>query len=214
MEIFQLPIDQNSLAYEFRLPLTSILNIVTSLNKESLTPVQKSYLLDLKNYAHKVLNFVDKLSLLVQEINVTRYTQDEIKPDISSACPFKVLLVEDIPILQFLHKKMLENLGYQVELVSNAEEALYSVNTDTYDLILMDIGLPGMNGIEAAAKIRQQETIGKKLPIIALTTFSDNKTYHACLAAGINVVAIKPITQKKLQTLISHYSKRKIEATI
>ena len=214
MEIIQLPIDQNSLTHELRLPLTCILNIATLLNKESLTPVQKSYLQDLRNYAHEVLGFVDKLSLLAQEINVTRHAQDEIRPIISSTCPFKVLLVEDTPILQLAHKKMLENLGYQVELVSNAEEALCSVNTDAYDLILMDIRLPGMSGIDAAAKIRQQKTIGNKLPIIALTTLSDSKTYHACLDAGINVVAVKPITQKKLQTLIAYYSKRRIVASI
>ncbi|MFM2322161.1 MAG: Autoinducer 2 sensor kinase/phosphatase LuxQ [Pseudomonadota bacterium] len=214
MEILQLPIDQSSLAHELRLPLTSILNIATLLNKDSLTPAQESYLQDLKNYVREILSFVDKLSLLVQEINITQYDQDEIRPTVSPACPFKVLLVEDTPFLQFVHKKMLENLGYQVALASNAEKALHSVNTDTYDLILMDIGLPDMSGIDAAAKIRQQETIGNKLPIIALTTFSDSKTYHACLDAGINVVAVKPITQKKLQTLIAYYSKRRIVASI
>ena len=214
MEILQLPIDQSSLAHELRLPLTSILNIATLLNKDSLTPAQEFYLQDLKNYVREILSFVDKLSLLVQEINITQYDQDEIRPTVSPACPFKVLLVEDTPFLQFVHKKMLENLGYQVALASNAEKALHSVNTDTYDLILMDIGLPDMSGIDAAAKIRQQETIGNKLPIIALTTFSDSKTYHACLDAGINVVAVKPITQKKLQTLIAYYSKRRIVASI
>jgi CheY-like chemotaxis protein len=205
MKMLQLPISLNKLNHEFRTPLTAILGIAELLNTEKFTPDQKLYLQDLQNSAYSLLVLADKLSSLAQEINVKQPIQNDASflSSISSTQQFSVLLVEDSFILQAVHKKMLDNLGYRVELANSAEQALNKINTNTYDLVLMDINLPGMSGIDAAAEIRRQETREKHLPIIALTGLTDPKTRQACLDAGINVVASKPITQEKLHTLVA-----------
>lgn len=213
MKMLLLPISLNKLNHELRTSLTSILGTTVLLEKEEIISNQKLYLQDLKKYVKGLLSFLDKMSNLVQEVSFTQVLQDEITTASfnSNSHQFKVLLVEDTPIIQVVHKKMLENLGYQVDLVSSAEKALYKVNTTTYDLILMDIGLPGMSGIDAAVEIRRQE---QNLPIIALTAFCDKKTYQDCLNAGISDVASKPISQEKLQKLIEHYSNKKMATCI
>lgn len=208
-----LPISLNQLNRELRTTLTRILSSTIQLDKEVLTSKQKLYVQDLKKYAQGLLSYVDKLAGLIQENSFTQIDPNEISTVSLYAHLPKVLLVEDTQILQTVHKKMLENLGYQVELASTAEKALYKINTTAYDVILMDIGLPGMSGIDAAVEIRCQEQHGPNLPIIALTAFSDKKTYQDCLNAGINDVVTKPISQEKLQNLMAYYTPKKMTAS-
>jgi CheY-like chemotaxis protein len=144
----------------------------------------------------------------VQEINFMQNSHDEVNTTLLNTYPFKVLLVEDTPIIQLVHKRMLENLGYHVELADCAEKALYKISETTYDVILMDIRLPGMNGIDAAIEIRRLEY--QNLPIIALTAFSDKKNYQDCIDAGINDFVTKPISQEKLKNLMDYYVNKKM----
>jgi CheY-like chemotaxis protein len=215
MKMLLLPISLNKLTRELRTALTTIFGTAVLLDREVLISNQKLYLQDLKKYVRGLLGFVDKLASLVQEISFTQ-VDDKITTASFNANSdhFKVLLVEDTQILQIVHKKMLENLGYQVELASSAEKALYKINTTTYDLILMDIGLPGMSGIDAAVEIRRQEHNGINLPIIALTAFCDKKIYQDCLNAGIDEVATKPISQEKLKNLIAYYINKNMTTSI
>lgn len=217
MKMLLLPNTLNQLNHELRTSLTiitTILGTVILLDKEVLISNQKLYLQDLKKYAQDLLSFVDRLSGLVQKVRFTQDAPDEISTTSLNAHPFKVLLVEDTPIIQIVHKRILENLGYQVELVSSAEKALYKINTTTYDVILMDIGLPGMSGIDAAVEIRRQKKHCQNVPIVALTAFSDKKTYQDCLNAGINDVVTKPISQEELQSLVVYYTNKKMIASI
>ncbi len=214
MKMLLLPNTLNQLNHELRTSLTTILGTVMLLDKEVLISNQKLYLQELKKYAQDLLSFVDRLPGLAQEINVTQDAPCEVNTTSINAHLFKVLLVEDTPIIQIVHKRMLENLGYQVELVSSAEKALYKINTTTYDVILMDIGLPGMSGIDAAIEIRRQEQHGQNVPIIALTAFSDKKMYQDCVNAGINDVVTKPISQKDLQRLVAYYTNKQMTVSI
>jgi CheY-like chemotaxis protein len=204
MKMLQLPISLNNLNHELRTPLTAILGIATLLNKGDFTSDQKLYLEDLETSAYSLLGLADKLSSLAKEIDVKEKTIQNTT-DSSIELDSNVLLVEDTPILQVVHTKMLERLGLHVELAETGEEALKKMNKSTYKLIFMDVGLPGMSGIEAAAEIRRLPSEKKHTPIIALTGFADQKTKQACLDAGINLVANKPIKQKKLSKLVSYY---------
>lgn len=213
MKMLLLPNALNQLNHELRSSLTTILGTVMLLDKEVLISSQKLYLQDLKKNAQDLLSFVDRLAGLAQEINFTQDAHGEVDTTSLNVHPLKVLLVEDTPIIQIVHKRMLENLGYEVELVSSAEKALYKLNTTTYDVILMDIGLPGMSGIDAAVEIRRQEQHCQNVPIIALTAFSDKKMYQDCMNAGINDVVTKPISQEELQNLVAHYTNKKMIAS-
>ncbi|MGB8807343.1 MAG: response regulator [Candidatus Rickettsiella isopodorum] len=214
MKMLLLPNTLNQLNHELRTSLTTILGTVMLLDKEVLISNQKLYLQELKKYAQDLLSFVDRLPSLAQEINVTQGASCEVNTTSINAHLFKVLLVEDTPIIQIVHKRMLENLGYQVELVSSAEKALYKITTTIYDVILMDIGLPGMSGIDAAIEIRRQEQHGQNVPIIALTAFSNKEMYQDCLNAGINDVVTKPISQEDLQRLVAYYTNKQMTVSI
>lgn len=74
-----------------------------------------------------------------------------------------------------------------------------------YNLIFMDIGLPGISGIETAIKIRQLSSPQKDIPIIALTAFSDKKIHQACFDAGINIIETKPVKLEKLAKLVHYF---------
>lgn len=198
----------NELKEELHRPLKTMLGLAMLLDKELLVSNQKIYLQDLKKCAQGILHFINRWSDLIQGINFTQNNHDEVNITSLNTYSFKVLLVEDTPIIQIVHKRMLENLGYHVELVDCAEKALYKISETTYDVILMDINLPGMSGIDAAIEIRRLEY--QNLPIIALTAFSDKKNYQDCMDAGINDFVTKPISQEKLKNLIDYYINKKM----
>lgn len=210
--MFTSSITLNELKEELHRPLEIMLGLATLLDKEVLVSSQKLYLQDLKKCAQGIINFINRWSDLVQEINFTQNKYDEVISTSLNTYPFKILLVEDTPIIQIVHKRMLENLGYQVELANCAEKALYKLNQTTYDVILMDISLPGMSGIDAAIEIRRREY--QNLPIIALTAFSDKKNYQDCINAGINAFVTKPISQEKLKNLIAYYINEKMTVSV
>lgn len=197
----------NELKEELHRQLKTIGGLAMLMDKEVVVSNQKIYLQDLKKFAQNILNFIDRWSGLVEEINFTQNRHNEINTISPNTHFFKVLLVEDTPIIQFVHKRMLEKLGYQVELVDFSEKALYKISETTYDVILMDISLPGMSGIDAAIEIRRLEY--QNLPIIALTAFSDKK-YQECMDAGINDFVTKPISQKKLKNLMDYHTNKKM----
>ncbi|MDZ7764896.1 MAG: ATP-binding protein [Melioribacteraceae bacterium] len=96
----------------------------------------------------------------------------------------RVLLVEDNPISQNVEAKLLKSVGYDVDSVSSGEEAIKSAATGRYDVVLMDIEMPGMDGLKATQKIRELESEAKDVPVIAVTAHSSMKDREKCLAAG------------------------------
>ena len=101
----------------------------------------------------------------------------------------KVLLIEDNKINQMITKKMVENKGMTCEVIDNGEDAIEAVKNNTYDLVLMDVHLPGINGTIATQTIR---TFDKKTKIIALTAISLNENREMLLSYGMNDVITKP----------------------
>lgn len=101
----------------------------------------------------------------------------------------KVLLIEDNKINQMITKKMVENKGMICEVIDNGEDAIEAVKNNTYDLVLMDVHLPGINGTIATQTIR---TFDKKTKIIALTAISLNENREMLLSYGMNDVITKP----------------------
>lgn len=119
-----------------------------------------------------------------------------------------VLLVEDEPVIQVVHSQMLKKIGCEVELAKTGEEAVLKAEGQ-YDLIFMDIGLPGINGFETTIQIRKQELLDNHTPIIALTAYMQ-VTPQDCLNAGIDDLWFKPIKFNDLQKLILKYKPRSV----
>lgn len=116
----------------------------------------------------------------------------------------RILLVEDNQINQMITKKMLEKKGITCEIIDNGEEAIEHLKSNSYDLVLMDVHLPGINGTEATSKIRTFDT---KTPIIALTAISLNENREMLLSYGMNDVITKPFVPENFYDTISTYLK-------
>lgn len=116
--------------------------------------------------------------------------------------PLKILLVEDERIAMIVHSKMLEKLGYLPDTAEDGQAALASA-ANGYDVILMDIGLPDMTGIEATAEIRQRENGSHRAHIVGVTAYVLEEVKEKCLAAGMDEVIVKPMSIEKLVEILA-----------
>ena len=123
------------------------------------------------------------------------------------AGPLAILLAEDNPVNQKLASRLLEKLGHSVTTVSDGRQAVEAFGRGAFDLVLMDIQMPEMNGFEAAVEIRKaQHASGRRVPIIALTAHAMKGDEERCLAAGMDDYLAKPIHAAELS--------RKIETAV
>ena len=119
--------------------------------------------------------------------------------ELPETVPTRVLLVEDNPVNQMLAVRMLEKRAFHVSCAGNGLEALEALKKDSFDLVLMDIQMPGMDGFEATAAIRRAEQqTGQHLPIIAMTALAMKGDKERCLAAGMDGYVSKPVSAKAL----------------
>lgn len=114
----------------------------------------------------------------------------------------KVLLVEDNKINQMITQKMLEKRGISCNIIDNGEDAIEDVKINNYDLILMDVHLPGINGTEATSEIRK---FNSQIPIVALTAISLNENREMLLSYGMNEVITKPFEPEHFYTIVTKY---------
>ncbi len=112
----------------------------------------------------------------------------------------KILLVEDNKINQMITQKMIENKGVICTIVDNGEDAIALVAANTYDLVLMDVHLPGINGTIATKTIRETNNV---LPIIALTAISLDENRELLLSYGMNDVITKPFVPEEFYATIA-----------
>jgi signal transduction histidine kinase/ActR/RegA family two-component response regulator/HPt (histidine-containing phosphotransfer) domain-containing protein len=117
----------------------------------------------------------------------------------------RILLVEDILANQMVTATLLRREGHQVDVACNGQEAVGAVATSPYDLVLMDIFMPGMSGLEAARQIRALGGPAASLPIVALTANICQEDQAACAAAGMNDMLAKPATLRDLLDTIARY---------
>ncbi|KAJ3028175.1 hypothetical protein HDV00_010608 [Rhizophlyctis rosea] len=129
--------------------------------------------------------------------------------DFASQYPMKILMAEDNAVNQKLAIRMMGKLGYTMDLANNGEEAWNMVKADpTYDLILMDMQMPIMGGIEATEKIRNDPSITKQPFVIALTANAMDTDRHRCIAAGMNAHLSKPVKMDLLAETIKNFGLR------
>ena len=121
----------------------------------------------------------------------------------------RILLTEDNVVNQRLATRLLEKRGHQVVVAGNGHEALAALEKDPFDLILMDIQMPEMDGMEATAKIREkEELVGGHVPVVALTAHAMKGDEELCLAAGMDDYLTKPIRPQELDKLLAKFASR------
>ncbi|HWK06910.1 MAG TPA: two-component regulator propeller domain-containing protein [Puia sp.] len=162
---------------------------------------------------HSVLTKPVKQRLLCEHLlNALRQRQSQIRqkqpaknklqPDLSKKYPLRILIAEDNLINQMLILHILHKLGYDPEAVENGQKALEAVNQKSYDLILMDVQMPEIDGLEATRIIRRLP--GKQPVIIALTANAMQGDQEECLRAGMNDYLSKPV---RLEELVARLEK-------
>lgn len=140
------------------------------------------------------------------ELEFEKVAKDEVKIEINQKIEYlnqkNVLLVEDNKINQMITQKMLEKKGISCVIIDNGEDAIENAKTNHYDLILMDVHLPGINGTEATTEIRKFDTT---TPIIALTAISLNENKEMLLSYGMNEVITKPFEPEHFYNVVTAY---------
>jgi CheY-like chemotaxis protein len=114
----------------------------------------------------------------------------------------KILLVEDHPVNQVVANTMLSNWGHDVTLAGNGQIAVDLFSSANWDLVLMDIQMPVMGGLEAATRMRVMEAAGKRVPIIAISANVLDVDREAARAAGMDDHLSKPFSGKSLRRML------------
>ena len=132
-----------------------------------------------------------------------------IEPLVTAHSSMKVLIVEDGHVNQLVGARMLEKRGHVVTLANNGREAIECCGKEVFDAILMDIHMPGINGYEATARIRQiEQTTGRHVPIIAMTANAMKGDRERCLAAGMDDYISKPLRSADLFQVVEQFARR------
>ncbi len=130
---------------------------------------------------------------------VTRHSIEETRPH------RRILLAEDNPVNQKVASTMLRKRGHTVDIVENGQEAVNAVRSNTYDIVLMDIQMPTMDGIDAVREIRSDHQFAD-LPIIALTAHALEGDEERFLEAGMNGYVSKPFRPHQLYAVVEEWT--------
>ena len=187
--------------------LTLLQNEVDSLY-EHLNDMGESEIADTRR--HNINGALERLSDIRSLLSsiVQKSTQKESAPALgkTAASPrdLRILVVDDGPVNLMLARQMLETQGLQVEGVSSGEQALERQQNAAFDLVLMDIFMPTLDGLETTRRWREYERAhgDKKSVLVALTANADTAGRDACLAAGMDDLLSKPYQPDTLLNMI------------
>lgn len=117
----------------------------------------------------------------------------------------RILVVEDHPVNQAVLCRLIETLGCVADAVASGREALAQWQAGDYGLILADLNMPGMDGLDLARAVRAKEAAGKRIPIVAVTAATVSEARAACQAAGMDEVLAKPIGLDALRAVLRRW---------
>ena len=115
-----------------------------------------------------------------------------------SAARVRVLLVEDDDVNLDTMCRMLKKRNYQITTARNGFEALQKVHAETFDIILMDLQMPKLGGVNATRRIRAGDLTASRIPIVAVTAFAVRENYEECKEAGMDGFITKPVDYQEL----------------
>jgi GAF domain-containing protein/CheY-like chemotaxis protein len=128
----------------------------------------------------------------------------QLDPSQAQRHPLRILLAEDNVVNQKLALRLLQQMGYRADLASNGIEAIESVQRQAYDVVLMDVQMPEMDGLEASRQIRARLRPQERPRIIAMTANAMQGDRDMCLAAGMDDYLTKPIRVERLVEALNH----------
>ena len=153
--------------------------------------------LGVSHYLTKPVKQSDLLDVIMTTVGAAAEAPEpeEARPSLTPTVrPLRVLLAEDTPVNQVLAVRMLEKWGHSVAVVATGRQALQAVEQERFDLVLMDLQMPEMSGLEATAAIREREqATGAHLPIVAMTAHAMKGDRERCLAGGMDGYVAKPV---------------------
>ena len=139
---------------------------------------------------------------------VTRYSLQDARDPMTV---LQILVAEDNLVNQRLVTRLLEKRGHRVVLAVDGRQAIEALHRGSFDLVLMDVQMPEMDGLEATTIIREKEKkTGKHQPIIALTAHAMTGDRDRCLTAGVDAYLTKPIRPQELDQILDNYVNRRI----
>ncbi|MDD4651823.1 MAG: ATP-binding protein [Methanothrix sp.] len=148
---------------------------------------------------------VSQSATKMQAPSMVEDNNSKVGPMHSKARSMRILLAEDNPINQMMMMKMLKKLGYNADIAANGLEVLKFLEIQPYDLILMDIQMPEMDGFQATREIRKLWASGDRPKIIAITANALEGDQERCLAAGMDGYISKPLRLDKLRAILELY---------
>ncbi len=122
--------------------------------------------------------------------------------------PMRILLAEDDPAARRVGQLMIQLLGHEVEMVADGAAAVEAAAATAYDLVLMDAQMPELDGVDAARAIRDQESPGDRVPIIALTGSASAADRERYTEAGMDATLVKPMSRAALQQVLADFPRR------
>jgi len=143
--------------------------------------------------------FSFSLDFILQEPEVERPKSDRCYSSLPD--DYRVLLVDDDEMNRFFGKKLLSLLGIDAAVAESGEEVLFLLKTQPFDLVFMDVSMPGMDGYETTRRIRQDGSYSD-LVIVALTAHAIAGERERCLAAGMNDYLSKPFDLEDIERIL------------
>ena len=126
----------------------------------------------------------------------------------------KILVAEDNELNQIILMRMLQKMGCHPDLACDGVSAISSVGARSYDVVLMDLNMPVVDGLEATRRIRKMGSANRSVPIVALTASATNEDRSACLAAGMDDYLSKPIELRSLREALDRWGHGRSEAVV
>lgn len=176
--------------------------LVTAYGREDLLQEVEDHLLDAMLI--KPLNASVLFDAIMKVFEQATQTTETAEPYHTGSLTGRVLLVEDQPINQQVAQELLERMGLEITLASNGQEALRQIDKSHFDLILMDVQMPVMDGFEATSQIRAQYS-SQQLPVVAMTAHALKGDKEQCLAVGMNDHIAKPVEPEQLYQVLSQF---------
>ena len=193
-------------------PECATLSLVMHVSDLQRDDARRASALGIKSYLYKPLSrrrLMESLAVALDQAPLESVHQSsEMRPESPLEASYRILLVEDLEDNRDVVSLFLKDTPYRLDMAENGAVALKKFKEGTYDLVLMDMQMPVMDGLEATAAIRrwEGEHQRKPTPIVALTANAFKEEADKSLAAGCTAHVTKPIKKQMLLTTITHYA--------
>jgi two-component system sensor histidine kinase/response regulator len=197
-----------------RSPVLRCVVIMMLTSRDQVKSAARCRQMGVETYLIKPISAPDLLRSILHAIGVQTPASSVTLPAAgisdASSPSLRILLAEDNLVNQKVAMTMLGKMGHRVTLARNGLEALEQWRQSDFDLILMDVQMPEMTGLQATTQIRREEAIGTHVPIVAMTASAMSEERDRCMAAGMDDFISKPVSYKVIeQRITATFSHRK-----